>query len=175
MTGEIVTGEIVTGEIEIRPMSEEDAQRIASWRYEPPYSFYDADADADDLALLLGRESREGRYFAAFSNDELVGFFSFQSDADDVVVGLGLRPDRTGRGLGLQFVEAGLAFARDRFGRSRFRLSVATFNERAIRVYQRAGFLPLRTFDHKTNGGVHPFLEMSRSPDGVVAPGKRAD
>jgi [ribosomal protein S18]-alanine N-acetyltransferase len=149
--------------LEIRLMREEEAQRIATWRYEPPYSFYDADADAADLALLLGRESREGRYFSAFSEDALIGFFDLKSDGDDVTIGLGLRPDLTGRGLGLPFVEAGMAFAREQFAPSRFRLSVATFNERAIRVYERAGFVPLRTFDHETNGGVYRFLEMTRS------------
>lgn len=143
-------------------MGEEEARQIAAWRYEPPYSFYDADADADDLALLLGQESRDGRYFSAFSGDALVGFFEFRSDGDDVIIGLGLRPDLTGRSLGLPFVEAGMEFARERFSPKRFRLSVATFNERAIRVYGRAGFLPLRTYDHETNGGVHPFLEMTR-------------
>jgi hypothetical protein len=53
--------------LEIRQMGELEAQEIATWRYEPPYSFYDADADANDLAVLLTTESREGRYFAAFS------------------------------------------------------------------------------------------------------------
>jgi ribosomal-protein-alanine N-acetyltransferase len=153
--------------IEVRPMDELEAQQIAAWRYEPPYSFYDADADAGDLALLLGRESREGRYFSAFSDDALVGFYEFVSDGNDVIIGLGLRPDLTGRGLGLTFVEAGMAFARERFRPSRFRLSVATFNERAIRVYERAGFLPLRTYDRETNGAVHPFLEMT-CPASVV-------
>jgi [ribosomal protein S18]-alanine N-acetyltransferase len=147
----------------IRPTREADALAIVEWHYEPPYSFYDARADQDDLALLLAEESRAGTHFSAFDeDDELVGFFSFRVEGDDVVVGLGLRPDHTGRGLGLGFVEAGLAFARERFSPRRFRLSVATFNERAIRVYERAGFVSLRTYDHATNGGVHPFLEMER-------------
>ena len=148
--------------LEIRPTGEAEALAIAAWHYEPPYSFYDARADQDDLALLLAEESRAGTHFSAFGEDgELVGFFSFGVEGDDVVVGLGLRPDLTGRGLGLAFVEAGLAFARERFSPGRFRLSVATFNERAIRVYERAGFEPLRTYDHATNGGVYPFLEMA--------------
>ncbi len=149
--------------VEIRQTREAEAVAIAEWRYEPPYSFYDATADLDDLALLLSEETRAGRHFSAFDeNGELAGFFSYTLEGDDVIVGLGLRPDLTGRGLGLAFVEAGLAFARERFGPSRFRLSVATFNERAIRVYERAGFEPLRTYDHETNGGIHPFLEMVR-------------
>ncbi len=144
-------------------MDQFDADAIAAWQYEPPYSFYDWTADADDLALLLDAETRDGRFFAfADETDALVGFFEFRLDGTDVVVGLGLRPDLTGRGLGRQFVDAGLAFARERFAPAGFRLSVATFNKRAIRVYERCGFQPGRTYDHATNGGVHPFLEMSR-------------
>jgi ribosomal-protein-alanine N-acetyltransferase len=144
-------------------MREAEALQIAGWRYEPPYSFYDWDADPNDLALLLSKEHREGRYFSAFAEDGgLIGFLEFGTDADDVIVGLGLRPDYTGRGLGLGFLEAGMAFARERFHPNRFRLSVATFNQRAIRVYERAGFVALRTYDHETNGGVFPFVEMTR-------------
>jgi ribosomal-protein-alanine N-acetyltransferase len=149
--------------VRFRPTLEAEALAIAAWQYEPPYSFYDATADPDDLALLLGEESRKGSHFSAFGeDDELVGFFSFEREGDDVVIGLGLRPDLTGRGLGLAFVEAGIAFARERFKPGRLRLSVATFNQRAIRVYERAGFVPLKTYDHATNGGVHPFVEMER-------------
>ncbi len=144
-------------------MDHADAATIAAWHYEPPYSFYDWTADADDLALLVDAEARAGRFFSVCDeNGALAGFFEFRAEGADVVVGLGLRPDLTGRGLGRQFVEAGLAFARERFDPACFRLSVATFNERAIRVYERCGFQPVRTYDHATNGGVHPFLEMSR-------------
>ena len=149
--------------VELAPMGQADAVAIAGWHYDPPYSFYDWSADNDDQALLLGEHSREGRFFSAFDEDnELVGFFEFQVKDDDVVVGLGLRPDLTGLGLGGEFVEAGIAFAEERFQPARFHLSVASFNERAIRVYERSGFAPVRIFDHETNGGVHSFLEMTR-------------
>jgi len=149
--------------LEIRQMSQRDAEAIATWRYDGGYSFYDADADADDLALLLNGEVRENRYFAAFTErDKLVGFFEFKVAGDTVEIGLGLRPDHTGRGLGLAFIEEGMAFARARYAPREFRLSVATFNERAIRVYERAGFVRVRTYDHATAGGVYPFLELAR-------------
>ena len=144
-------------------MGESDAHAIAAWHYDPPYSFYDWTADESDLAELLSAEARAGAYFSAFGEDgALVGFFGFRPTGDTVVVGLGLRPDLTGHGRGLGFLESGMAFARERFAPRRFSLSVAAFNERAIRVYERAGFQRVRTFQHETNGGVHPFLELAR-------------
>ena len=96
-------------------------------------------------------------------SDELTGFFSFKPpEPRTIEVGLGLRPDLTGLGLGGAFLEAGLAFARHRFEPERFVLSVATFNQRAITVYKRVGFSATRVFIHSTNGGEWEFVEMER-------------
>jgi ribosomal-protein-alanine N-acetyltransferase len=146
-----------------RPMSEEEAREIAAWHYEAPYDFYDTVNDPDDLAELLDPQQREDAYFSAFDErGALVGFFQFEKKGQSVDVGLGLRPDLTSKGLGLEFLLAGLEFARRRFSPASFRLSVATFNERAIRVYERAGFRRVEIFTHSTNGGDHPFLLMTR-------------
>ena len=149
------------GRLDIAGMTQDDAEQIVAWRYEPPYDFYDLSSDAGDLAEILDASRRAGRYFAV--TDEtgaLIGFLQFDRDGDAVVVGLGLRPDLTGRGLGRSLLEAGLSSARERFAPRRFRLSVATFNTRAVAVYERAGFVTTRTFDHETNGGVFSFVEM---------------
>jgi [ribosomal protein S18]-alanine N-acetyltransferase len=140
-----------------RPMNDEEAREISGWSYDPPYDFYEATSDPDDLAELLDPERRrEGAYYAAFGErGALVGFFQFEKKGRIIEVGLGLRPDLTGRKLGLGFMLAGLEFARRHFSPTGFRLSVATFNERA-------GFRRGEVFTHHTNGGDHPFLSMTR-------------
>jgi len=143
-------------------MTQAEAEVISTWEYEAPYDFYDAPADEHDLAELLDPAQRARQYFSVHATEELIGFFQLKSDGDAVVVGLGLRPDLTGHGLGQSFLEAGLAFAKEQFAPRRFKLSVATFNERAIKVYERAGFAVARSFMHETNGGVFPFVEMER-------------
>ena len=145
-----------------KQMDDDEAREISGWRYEPPYDFYDAVSDPDDLEELLDPERREDAYFSAFDEVLLVGFFQFEVRGDTVDAGLGLRPDLTGAGLGLGFLLAGLDFARERFSPARFTLAVATFNGRAIRVYEKAGFRRGDVYTHRTNGGEYPFLAMAR-------------
>ena len=147
-----------------RPLTQPDAEAIAEWHYPEPYAFYDWSADPNDLAELLDPALRGDAYSAVEDQaDELIGFFSFKPGvAGGIVIGLGLRPDQTGRGLGGTFVEAGLDHARSRFNPEEFSLAVATFNQRAITVYERAGFAVARTYTHHTNGGDWEFVEMRR-------------
>jgi ribosomal-protein-alanine N-acetyltransferase len=154
---------VTLDQLRIAPLSQEEAEEIAEWRYDPPYHFYDADADQRDLAELLDPKVRGDRYFSARDKSgDLIGYFGL-GFADGVAdIGVGLRPDLTGQGLGLQFLEQGLAFATELFSPERFRLSVAVFNKRAITVYERAGFVRTRTYDHETNGGVFRFVELER-------------
>jgi len=139
-------------------MSELDARTIQTWRYEEPYTIYSYAQSEEGLAEML--EPRSPHYAVHNEQGELVGFFCYGTSAqvwenavpalyDDegtVAVGLGLRPDLTGQGLGLGFVVAGLTFAREHFAPRRFRLFVLAFNERARRVYERAGFTRVREF-----------------------------
>ena len=146
-----------------RPMTDEEAREISGWRYGPPYDFYNATSDEDDLEELLDSERRKDAYFSAFDDEgALVGFFQFEVEGSTVDVGLGLRPDLTGAGLGLDYLMAVLEFARERYSPTRFTLAVAMFNERAIRVYERAGFRRGNVYVHRTNGGEFPFLAMAR-------------
>ena len=158
-------GEHRVGAFGFRLMTQGDAEQIAGWRYPEPYSFYDWESDPDDLAELLDATARADDYVAVEGVDgAVIGFLHYKRPHRATLeIGLGLRPDQTGRGLGRSFVEAGLEYARRRFAPVEFRLSVATFNRRAITVYERAGFARVRVFTHWTNGGEWEFIEMQRS------------
>jgi ribosomal-protein-alanine N-acetyltransferase len=153
-------------------MNDEEARAVVSWRYEAPYDFYDMANDPEGLEELLGPPERREDYYAVRSDGELVGFFSFgpggqlpsfdYPDDGYLDIGLGLRPDLTGKGLGLDFLLAGLEFGRRHFAPAGFRLAVATFNERAILVYERAGFRRVTVITHHTNGADYPFVLMMR-------------
>jgi ribosomal-protein-alanine N-acetyltransferase len=141
-------------QLRIEPASDEVHALLRGWRYPPPYDFYDGDIDPP-----LNPE----RFFAALDADgRLVGFYYFEEKQPDLDYGLGLRPDLVGKGLGLGFFLAGLAYAREHYDPLRVFLHVAEFNERARLVYERAGFevvsRHVRTFERF---GDVPFLTMA--------------
>ena len=137
----------------IEPASPETFSEIGAWRYQPPYDFYDGDQDP-----VLNPE----RFFGAVGPDgTLVGFYYVEDKGEAVELGLGLRPDLTGRGLGDEFFRSGVDFVRSRHPGRPVVLNVAAFNERAITVYERAGFREtgrhVRSFDR---WGDVEFVEM---------------
>ena len=146
----------------IRAMTASDANAVAAWHYPGVYSFYDWEQDAEDLAELLDPEEWGRRYFAVDRDGDLVGFFVFKLADGLAEVGLGLRPDLTGLGLGDAFLDAGLRFAADELSAEGYTLAVAAFNRRAITVYERAGFAETERYEHHTNGCAHAFVRMTR-------------
>ncbi|MDQ2807270.1 MAG: GNAT family N-acetyltransferase [Chloroflexota bacterium] len=149
------------------------AAAIAGWRYPPPYDFYNP---FPDIAAYLIDPANA--YFAAYGlHDELAGFFCYGAEAQvfgghvaglysgdaTLDLGLGMHPDLMGHGSGAPFVAAGLAFGRARYRPRAFRLTVACFNTRAIRVYTQAGFVPGPVFPSPTARGEVPFLLMQRA------------
>lgn len=146
-------------------MTAADAQAVAAWRYPGEYSFYDADADPDDLAELLDPAEWGRRYFAADdrAQRQLAGVLVVKLSGRVAEIGLGLRPDLAGRGLGESFVRACLRFASAELGAESYTLTVAAFNRRAITVYERAGFQEVEHFEHFTNGRLHHFIRMART------------
>ncbi|WP_029421462.1 GNAT family N-acetyltransferase [Alicyclobacillus macrosporangiidus] len=135
-----------------RTMTQADAIQIAGWTYEPPYDFYNMGGTDESVNELLN-----GSYWVVESNDgDIIGFYctggsaqvpaghtlgAYLHGVEDVVdLGIGMRPDLTGRGLGTPFLDCVLRKVAARHPSADIRLTVAAFNRRAIQLYRRFGF-----------------------------------
>ncbi|TAA67464.1 GNAT family N-acetyltransferase [Planococcus salinarum] len=145
-----------------QPMTQRQAEEIAqNWHYEGDYSFYDMAADPEDLAEFLDAGQRKDAYFTVHQDGEMVGFYSFtQTSADTVDIGLGMKPELTGKGIGREFLKAGLKFAESAYRPDKITLSVAAFNKRAITLYRNSGFNEVERFAQATNGSTFEFVKM---------------
>lgn len=152
-----------------QPMDETSARAILDWRYDTPYDVYNTDVEEADEYVRSLLDPRNAYYAITDARSNLVGYCCFGPDAhvvggdyaaDALDVGLGMRPDLTGQGHGLHFLTAILDFAGRTFAPQAFRLTVATFNRRALKVYERAGFRTVQTFQRE--GDDRAFVVLKR-------------
>jgi RimJ/RimL family protein N-acetyltransferase len=114
----------------------------------------------------------ENAYFAITDEQgELLGFCNFGADARvpggdyaaaAIDIGMGMRPDLTGKGFGKQYAAAVFNFAGTRYSEKQHRVTVAEFNRRAQRLCRRFGFTTLSRFTRTADG--KPFIIMARTP-----------
>lgn len=141
----------------IEQMTWGDADMVSQWVYPVPYSIYSFKRDEETISELTNSE-----YFICKDlQNNIIGYFCFGASAqiptnekgvystDLLDIGLGLRPDLCGRGLGLSFIQAGMDYARQFLHAKELRLTVAQFNRRAIALYNRAGFSEVAKVTHR--------------------------
>jgi len=153
----------------ISPLCEKGARQIITWRYDPPYDLYDL--SPVDLTGLLNPAYRYHQIldrdkimvgFCCFGEDAQVPGGNYDRDEPGVLdIGVGLRPDLTGKKLGKVFVAAVLAYAKKTYHPEIFRVAVASFNQRSLKTFRGLGF---KDSCHFTRELVEiEFIQMERS------------
>ena len=154
--------------MKVMEMDEKKMVDILRWRYEKPYDFYNNEETAEARAELLN-----GTYHAVVDEEgQLFGFFCIGTsaqvpaghgygvyDEDCIDMGLGMHPERTGKGTGYPFCTFILEQIEVRHPSKPVRLTVATFNRRAIHLYEKLGFMQQYAF----STDVADFITMSRN------------
>lgn len=150
---------------QFRPMRLGDARAAGRWRYPPNDAIYDLDPAVLVFTALMRVPLRALGFHALvvdLPDDPLISVFSLIQRGGDVELGVGMRPDLMGHGLGLGLMLAGMDLARAQLRPTTFSLTVAIFNRRAITVYERAGFAPGQTTRVRMRGQWHDSMRMSR-------------
>ncbi|UPK44125.1 GNAT family N-acetyltransferase [Paenibacillus pabuli] len=146
------------------PMQEEHAKLICDWQYDPPYNIYSWLPWEQMKALEVefgDPQLRKEQYAVVLGEDEQICGFAQYFPLEGVTrIGLGMHPERCGHGQGTDFVSAIVQEAIRRNPANEIDLEVLTWNERAIRVYLKAGFVTQDTYERQTPSGLKPFYCM---------------
>ena len=156
----------------IKPINATAVRQFLKWKYEPPYHIYNLStgqpSDIDEALNYFLNPNYE--FYLLYSEiDQLVGFFSFGLDAqvpggdysaEAVDIGLAVHPDYTGRGLGIHFAKTAVSHAIKIHQPSLLRVTIAEFNQRAQKVWQRLGFEIVDHFEARR--GKRPFVILTR-------------
>lgn len=157
-------------------MDEAAARDIVAWRYEAPYDVYNLSLEDDEQVVSCFLDPANVYYAIFDRRGSLAAYCCFGAEgqvpggdySDSALdMGLGVRPDLTGQGLGGAFAVAVLRFAQGELAPAAFRVTVAEFNERALRVWKKAGFQPAQRFRRTFDG--MPFVVLTKRANGAAA------
>lgn len=141
----------------LAPMTVAHAEAICAWRYPPPYDVFNWPSWEETIArgLEIGDPwIRETQYAAVLNGrDELVGYVQFFPLVNATRLGLGLRPDLCGKGGGAVLARLAAEEALRRAPDRPVDLEVLAWNTRAIRAYEKAGFVLDDTYCRQTPSG----------------------
>jgi [ribosomal protein S18]-alanine N-acetyltransferase len=131
-----------------RKVTQNDAIEILTWKYEKPYDFYNNVLSGEAILELTSNA-----YRAVLYHDKLIGFYCTGKDAQIPIghrvdayqdscldIGIGMKPALTGKGMGTDFLRYILKEV-SREAKGKLRLTVAEFNQRAIRLYEKFNFV----------------------------------
>jgi ribosomal-protein-alanine N-acetyltransferase len=132
---------------ELRPLTAEQGEVMAQWRYPGPWAIYDVTGPLDPgsgfWAVL--DEGGEVAGYACFGLEARVPGLEERPGVLDV--GVGMRPELTGQGRGRAFAEAVLAHGHAVSGVARLRAVVQDWNARSRRLLTGLGFVETGTHD----------------------------
>ena len=143
--------------------TEEEKKRIAQWAYPGEYAIYNMPAYAEQKRRGFGLANPENHFYSFYDADRLVGFVNLNEEQDRVFFGIGAAPEACGQGYGQQMTRLACALSGELFPGKPLYLEVRTWNKRAVRCYEKAGFgiegAPVR---RTTTAGDGVFYHMIR-------------
>ena len=154
--------------LKFKPLDEASIREIFTWQYPPPYDVYNLLEDKLDEILPFLLDPQNAYYGLWNPVDRLVAFCTFGQDAqvpggdysrDALDIGFGLHPDLTGQGMSQQYLKAVLRYAIANLSPDLFRVTIAEFNQRARRAWEKLGFQFVETFPRKSDQ--KPFVVLT--------------
>lgn len=146
--------------LEFRAPVKSDIEDILTWKYDGIYSFYDNSIQKEKIEWIESFIDSDDDFSIYNEQNELVGNCSFYYIEEFFCLGVQMRPELTGKGFGTEFVRAIINFGKKKYNLTYIDLTVAKFNKRAIKVYEKLGFKIIEEIVNTIRGNDYDFIVM---------------
>lgn len=120
--------------------TEEEKYSICAWKYSGEYAIYDEMPYEEQKKKGFGFANSKNHFYSFYDGAKLVGFINLFEEEKEIFFGIGVSPENCGRGYGQQMTRKACEIARSLFPGKPLYLEVRTWNTRAVRCYEKAGF-----------------------------------
>jgi len=147
-------------QISYRPAEKKHAREFVQWVYESPYDVYNCPPEEIGDAVQYNIDPKNNVYAMFDQNEELIGYCSYGRDAqvpggdyseEALDIGLMIKPELTGQGMGTTFAKEVIRNGIAKYEPKKLRVTIAAFNKRAMRTWERNGFAQNQSFEQSGN------------------------
>lgn len=139
----------------ITRMNRPEAIEYLAWQYPDPAFNIPESTWRQQMRDIFADDGDD--YYSGYDGDDFIGIFAFAFPDGILQMRLALAPDYCGHGLGREFAQAGIAYAKRRFHyHERIEAAVAADNARAIRLFKALGFVQTGPSARETAAGTAP-------------------
>ena len=144
-------------------LTDEDKKVICLWKYDGKYSIYNLPSYESLKQSKSGfmNPEKEKNYHVFKSNDNIISYINLSERETEVFIGIGVNPSFLNMGFGTQILLESCILSKELYPEKPLCLEVRTWNERAIRCYEKAGFvIDGEAYKQETLIGVGYFYRM---------------
>lgn len=148
--------------LEYHKTTESEKYMICRWKYDGEYSVYNCPPYEQQLQRRKGFANPENNIYSYYDGAMLVGFTNLVEENDEVFFGIGVNPRLCGMGYGQRIAKMACELSHELYPRKPIYLEVRTWNLRAIKCYEKAGFcIDGEPIEQKTGIGSGTFYRMT--------------
>lgn len=144
-------------------ITDEEAKAICDWHYEGNYSCYDLPPyeEMKTRKMSFFNPVKAQNFYCYYDGNLFVGFTNLVEEPHEVFLGIGVHPDHCSKGYGTAIIKEACFISKTLYPDKPIYLEVRTWNKRAIRCYEKAGFIiDGQPFEQKTYAGTAVFYRM---------------
>lgn len=150
-------------ELVYRNLSEEAKHQICAWKYDGEYELYNLPTYEEMQVGQLGfmHPKSEKNYYGFWDESILVGFVNILEEKEAVFIGIGVKPDLCGKHYGQRMLLIAYEVSKKLYSNKPLYLEVRTWNLRAVKCYEKAGFgIDGEAYELTTGKGTGTFYRM---------------
>jgi len=150
-------------QLSYRFLTEEEKRQICDWKYTGACEIYNLPAYEEMKAQRMAfmDPKKEKNFLAFLDGTTLVGFVNILEKETEVFIGIGVDPDLCGRRYGRRMLGQAYEISKERYPHKPLYLEVRTWNTRAVKCYEKAGFrIDGEPYDLTTGIGNGRFYRM---------------
>ena len=147
--------------LEHHKTTEEEKRRICEWKYDGEYAIYNSLPYEEQVRKRRGFANPRNNFYSFCDDGKLIGYINLIEEASEVFYGIGIDPAYCNQGYGQKITEASRALSHELYPGKPLYLEVRTWNTRAVRCYEKAGFhIVGDPFEQTTPSGKGTFYRM---------------